>query len=522
MTGRFTRVMGQILFKKGTIEEKEEKYLKMMNDLIQIPNDLRLDYMMANYPIIDSITMFLYAKVIDEKLQNTDPTLPSNFLNKYRDDIGNLAFELTQLAFICLYLAYSLIYLHIENPGRKIILNSAFINKLNEVIGKLNTPFQFRKDSTWKPKLDRINTITTELLGKSLDFGTGVAPPKPQPVKPPPPPPHLSPTVSDGISGDLSVKEKIRILKKHIKESIPKILPENPILHEVTFYSETSKYIYDVFRSWFLESKKGQEWLLKKRKELKSIKNEESYLLTIDLLTDNVTLKQNNIQNSDDGNIISSPVFPGFDGPNTININIHTHPYNQGLHYLKFKTQEKLSYPRLLSMPSYIDIISDFEAALLYYHFAAIIAPNDISFYSWHHDLIMEAVNNQSNPDKQKLLLDVLAHNANEIKSDLVKEEYQKLSIDELIIRLKKRYLNLVDPENDAPIKAIKYEIIKLEALSIQEAAPPTPPTTKPSPEEQAIINSFTPSQRTVYESFLNGCLLRFNVDDAIIMIQKL
>lgn len=505
------------------------------------------DLLTLNPMLLELGISFYYTKTQLEKIQSNQLLDLAVFSKKGIDE--RILYHFDKVNFLFGYHIYSIVELFVEHQkeiklNNKFLVswlaNMVFINKpfifIPGIAGKadkekfqasIDTLTQFQNLAKVITELNSADYKTTiDLTGILVDPGTKPptppAPPKPQPVKPPPPPPHLSPTVSDGISGDLSVKEKIRILKKHIKESIPKILPENPILHEVTFYSETSKYIYDVFRSWFLESKKGQEWLLKKRKELKSIKNEDSYFLTIDLLTDNVTLKQNNIQNSDDGNIISNPVFPGFDGPNTININIHTHPYNQGLHYLKFKTQEKLSYPRLLSMPSNIDIISDFETALLYYHFAAIIAPNDISFYSWHHDLIMEAVNNQSNPDKQKLLLDVLAHNANEIKSDLVKEEYQKLSIDELIIRLKKRYLNLLDHENDAPIKAIKYEIIKLEALSIQEAAPPTPPTTKPSPEEQAIIDSFTPSKRAVYESFLNGCLLKFNVADAIIMAQKL
>ena len=77
-----------------------------------------------------------------------------------------------------------------------------------------------------------------------------------------------------------------------------------------------------------------------------------------------------------------------------------------------------------------------------------------------HDELIMEMI---QNPIKLDLLFDVLMHNANEIKSDLVKDIYQKLTTEELISQLKKRYLNLLDPEHDARIKAIKFEIIKLD-----------------------------------------------------------
>lgn len=54
-------------------------------------------------------------------------------------------------------------------------------------------------------------------------------------------------------------------------------------------------------------------------------------------------------------------------------------------------------------------------------------------------------------------------YNANNIKSDLVMDIYQRLSTEELISQLKKRYLNLLDPEHDSIIKAIKFEIIKLD-----------------------------------------------------------
>ena len=54
----------------------------------------------------------------------------------------------------------------------------------------------------------------------------------------------------------------------------------------------------------------------------------------------------------------------------------------------------------------------------------------------------------------------------------------------------------------------------------------PTPPAStnpyQPTDYQSGIITFFTPQQRAVYESFLNGCLLRFTVDDAIIMAQKL
>jgi hypothetical protein len=71
---------------------------------------------------------------------------------------------------------------------------------LIKVIDELNTPFKFGKEPTWKPKLDRINIITTELLGKSLDFGTGTMltpPPTPPTLLPPPtPPPTPTPPTS--------------------------------------------------------------------------------------------------------------------------------------------------------------------------------------------------------------------------------------------------------------------------------------------------------------------------------------
>ena len=267
---------------------------------------------------------------------------------------------------------------------------------------------------------------------------------------------------------EVNMIEKIRILKDEMKVLNDLIIKDKRgeninIFEIIKEYSRISKYVYDIFRSWFLESEAGRSWLLKKREELKLIKNEEAYNLKINLLTDNITLEQIEIENDEDGNIISVPVNQGYDEiENRININIHTHPYNQGLHYLDFKLPYKgeLNYPKLLSMPSYIDISTSLEANLRYYTFDGIISESDISFYSMHDELIMEMI---QNPIKLDLLFDVLMHNANEIKSDLVKDIYQKLTTEELISQLKKRYLNLLDPEHDARIKAIKFEIIKLD-----------------------------------------------------------
>ena len=269
---------------------------------------------------------------------------------------------------------------------------------------------------------------------------------------------------------EVNMIEKIRILKDEMKvlnDLLIKIKRgENTNIFEIIKeHSRISKYVYDIFRSWFLESEEGREWLLKKREELKLIKNEESYNLKINLLTDNITLEQIKVENYENGDIISTPINRGYDEiENTININIHTHPYNQGLHYLnedfKYHNKGRLNYPKLLSMPSYIDISTSLKADLRYYTFNGIISESDISFYSIHDELIMEMF---QNPIKQDLLFDVLMHNANEIKSDLVKDIYQKLTTEELISQLKKRYLNLLDPEHDARIKAIKFEIIKLD-----------------------------------------------------------
>jgi hypothetical protein len=266
---------------------------------------------------------------------------------------------------------------------------------------------------------------------------------------------------------EVNMIEKIRILKDEMKVLNDLIIKinrgENINIFEIIKlkeYSRISKYVYDIFRSWFLESEEGREWLLKKREELKLIKNEEAYNLKINLLTDNITLEQIEIENDEDGNIISVPVNQGYDEiENTININIHTHPYNQGLHYLDFKLPYKgeLNYPKLLSMPSNIDINTSLEANLRYYTFDGIISESDISFYSMHEELIMEMI---QNPIKHDLLFDVLMYNANHIKSDLVMDIYQRLSTEELISQLKKRYLNLLEHDS---IKAIKFEIIKLD-----------------------------------------------------------
>ncbi len=129
-----------------------------------------------------------------------------------------------------------------------------------EAIGKYGIIKEIREEEEWPPGSGKI-------LPKAyiIDFKNHYEGTKHEGV--------LISVIEDDLEPvEVNMIEKIRILKDEMKVLNDLIIKskrgENINIFEIIKeHSRISKYVYDIFRSWFLESEEGREWLLKKREE---------------------------------------------------------------------------------------------------------------------------------------------------------------------------------------------------------------------------------------------------------------